>query len=83
MNIQKLSPRLGICGQVELSNIPEIVQAGYRRTFRFRASSPRHGRGDANSIGAGPGLLPVRRPILDAVYRRPGPLTLFHRMARS
>ena len=30
MNIQKLSPRLGICGQVELSDIPEIVRNGYR-----------------------------------------------------
>ena len=30
MKIQKLSPRLGICGQVELSDIPEIVRNGYR-----------------------------------------------------
>ncbi len=30
MDIQKLSPRLGISGQVELSEIPEIVRAGYR-----------------------------------------------------
>ncbi|MFE3838814.1 TIGR01244 family sulfur transferase [Pseudogemmobacter sonorensis] len=30
MDIQKLSPQLGICGQVELSDIPEIVRAGYR-----------------------------------------------------
>ena len=44
MDIQKLSPRLGIYRQVELSDIPEIVRAGYRRLVGNRPDGEERGQ---------------------------------------
>lgn len=44
MDIQQHSPRLGICGQVELSDIPKIVRAGYRLVVCNRPDGEERGQ---------------------------------------
>ena len=69
MNIQKLSPRLGICGQVELSDIPEIVRNGYHLLVCNRPDDEERGQPGfaeiaeaAQSAGLATLYLPVAGP---------------------